>query len=142
MVFEKIERIAVGVGDLEKAKDFFSSLLDIRFDQNLTEESFNIRAAYSSFGLELVGSTAPGSMIDRFMQSRGEGVFCIVIKVSDMNEAVRRFEKKGLQKVDELHFGNLKEVAFHPKGAYGVQIILSEYEEKHPATVAALEGHE
>jgi len=97
-----------------------------------------IRAVYSYLGLELVESTGPGSMIDKFIQQRGEGVFCIVIKVSDLEEAIRRFEAKGLRRTGELKIGGMREVAFHPKDAHGLQIILVEYQAKHPATVAAL----
>ncbi len=139
MVFERIERIAVGVRDLKRAEEFFSSLLDIRFDEALEEKRLNLRAAYSAFGLELVEPTAPGSLMDAFIQNRGEGVFCIVIKVSDMDQAVRIFEDRGLKPAGEMRFGGLKEVAFHPKGCFGLQIVLAEYTEKHPATVAAKE---
>ena len=139
MIFEKIERIAVGVRDLDRAKSFFSELLGITFDETLSDENLNIKAAYSAFGLELVSSMAPDSMIGRFIESRGEGVFCIVLKVTDMEMAVKQLEKMGMRRVGDLHFGRLTEVAFHPKGSHGVQIVLAEYQEKHPATLAALE---
>jgi len=138
MLFEKIERVAVGVKDLKAAQEFFADLLDIRFDEPLTDDNMKIRAVYSYLGLELVESTGPGSMIDKFLQQRGEGVFCIVIKVSDMKEAIRRFEAKGLRRTGELKVGGMREVAFHPKGVHGLQIVLVEYQAKHPATVAAL----
>jgi len=139
MIFEKIERVAIGVRDLEKARDFFSDLLGITFDEPLVGEEVKMRAAYSYFGLELVESTAPGSIIDKFVKTRGEGVFCVVIKVSDMEEAVRKLEEKGVKRAGELKFGGVREIAFHPKDAHGLQIVLVEYQAKHPATVAGLE---
>lgn len=139
MIFEKIERVAIGVRDLESTKLFFSDLLEIDFDEPLVEDRLNMKAVYSSFGLELVEGTAPGTVIDKFVNDRGEGVFCIVIKVTDMNKAVKRFEEKGLRQAGELQFGGLREVAFHPKDAHGVQIVLAEYTAKHTATIAALQ---
>lgn len=139
VMFEAIERIVVAVKDLDKASELFSNLMDIEFDEPLVDEEYNMRAVYSFFGLELVESTAPGSVIDQYIQAKGEGVFRIVIKVKNMDEAIKRFEEKGVRMVGELTVGGMREVAFHPKDAHGMQIVLAEYKAKHPATVAALE---
>jgi catechol 2,3-dioxygenase-like lactoylglutathione lyase family enzyme len=138
-MFEAIDRVVVAVEDLDTAKDLFSDLLDMDFDEPLVDEQYNMRAVYSCLGLELVESTAPGSVIDNYIKSRGEGVFRVVIKVTDMEEAVRKFEEKGVRSVGELTIGGVREIAFHPKDAHGIQIVLAEYKAKHPATVAALE---
>jgi methylmalonyl-CoA/ethylmalonyl-CoA epimerase len=138
MLFEKIERIVVGVRDLEKAKSFFADILDIKFDETMADENLKIRAAYSVLGLELIESMTPESMIGKFIETRGEGVFGIVLKVTDMKAAVKKMEEKGMKRVGDMHLGGLTEIAFHPKGSHGLQIILAEYNAKHPATVAAL----
>lgn len=137
-MFESIERIVVAVKDLEEARRRFSDLLEFEFDDPLADETYNMRAVYSVFGLELVESTAPGSAVDRYIQARGEGVFRIVIKVSNMDEAIARFAAKGVRAVGELTVGGMREVAFHPKDTHGMQIVLAEYKARHPATVAAL----
>lgn len=139
MMFEAIDRIVVAVNDLDRAKDLFSDLMDIAFDEPLVDKQYNMRAVYSFFGLELVESTVPGSAIDRYLQARGEGVFRVVIKVTNMNDAVKKFEEKGVRAVGELTIGGLREVVFHPKDTHGMQIVLAEYKAKHPATVAGLE---
>lgn len=138
MIFDKIERVAIGVRDLDKTRDFYSSLLGIKFDEPLLEDRLKLRAAYSSFGLELVEATAPDTVLDKFVKRRGEGIFCIVIKVTNLNQAIKIFEEHGLHQAGKMQYGNLKEVAFHPNGAHGVQIVLAEYVAKHPATVAAM----
>lgn len=138
MIFEKIERIAIGVRDLEEAKNRFEDLLGVSFDEPLQDDVLKMRAVYSPSGLELVAGTEPGTVIDRFVETRGEGIFCIVFKVNDIEEAAKVLERKGLKRVGYLKFGGLQELAFHPKGAHGVQIVLSAYKEKHPATIAAL----
>jgi len=138
-MFESIDRIVVAVKNLDKTRDLLADLLDIDFDEPIADEEYNMRAVYSYFGLELVESTAPGSVIDQYVKSRGEGVFRVVIKVSNMDEAIKKFEEKGVRAVGEMTFGGVREVVFHPKDAHGIQIVLAEYKAKHPATVAGLE---
>jgi len=138
MNFEKIERIAIGVRNLDEAKKRFEDLLGITFDEPLQDDVLKMKAVYSTSGLELVAGTEPGTIIDKFVETRGEGIFCIVLKVKDIEETAKVLETKGLRRVGSLKFGGLKELAFHPREAHGVQIVLSAYEENHPATIAAL----
>ena len=139
MSFEKIDRVVIGVRKLNEARDFFWALFNIEFDEVPVPNELKLRAAYSSFGLELVEATAPHTLIDNFVRKRGEGVFAIVIKVTNMNDAVNALEEKGMQRVGEVKCGGLREIAFHPKNSYGVQIVLAEYPAKHPATIAILQ---
>jgi methylmalonyl-CoA/ethylmalonyl-CoA epimerase len=137
-MFEKIDRIAIAVKDLEKAKEFFSDLLGIDFDIVGQHRELGMRGAYSACGLELLESTRPDSIIGRFLEQRGEGLWALVLKVRNMDETVKQFKAKGLQVAGDVKAGAMREVAFHPKGSYGVEIVLAEYPEKHPATVAAM----
>jgi len=139
-MFERIDRIAIAVRNLEKAERFFSDLLDIKFDPPGQTEGLGMRGSYSKCGLELIEPTHPDSIIGRFLEQRGEGVWAVVLKVNNMDEAVRRFERKGLRVAGDIQFGTMREVAFHPKDAYGVEIVLAEYPEMHPATVAGILG--
>ncbi len=137
-MFEKIDRIAIAVKDLEKAADFFSDLLGIEFDIVGTSEQLGMRGGYSACGLELIESTHPDSIIGRFLKQRGEGLWALVLKVKNMDEMIKRFEEKGLKVAGDVTAGAMREVAFHPKGSFGVELVLAEYPEKHGATVAAL----
>ena len=137
-MFEKIDRIAIAVKDLEKAADFFSDLLGIEFDIVGSSEQLGMRGGYSACGLELIESTHPDSIIGRFLEQRGEGLWALVLKVRNMDQMIKRFEEKGLKVAGDVKVGAMREVAFHPKGSYGVELVLAEYPEKHGATVAAL----
>ena len=137
-MFEKIDRIAIAVKDLEKAAEFFSDLLDIDFDIVGTQSDLRMRGGYSACGLELIEPTHPKSLIARFLEQRGEGLWAVVLKVKNMDEMIKKFEEKGLKVAGDVTVGAMREVAFHPKGSYGVEIVLAEYPEKHGATVAAL----
>ena len=137
-MFEKIDRIAIAVKDLEKAAGFFSDLLGIDFDIVGTQPELGMRGGYSACGLELIEPTHPKSLIARFLEQRGEGLWAVVLKVKNMDEMIKKFEAKGLKVAGDVTVGSMREVAFHPKGSYGVEIVLAEYPEKHGATVAAL----
>jgi len=137
-MFEKIDRIAIAVKDLEKATNFFSDLLDIDFDIVGSSQDLGMRGAYSACGLELIEPTHPDSIIGRFLEQRGEGLWALVLKVKNMDEMIKRFEEKSLKVAGDVTVGAMREVAFRPKGSYGVELVLAEYPEKHGATVAAL----
>ncbi len=137
-MFEKIDRIAIAVKDLEKATRFFSDLLDIDFDIVGSSKELGMRGVYSACGLELIEPTHPDSIIGRFLRHRGEGLWALVPKFRNMDEMIRKFEAKGLQVAGDVTVGAMREVAFHPKGSHGVEIVLAEYPDRHPAALAAL----
>lgn len=136
LAIERLDRVALAVSDLDQGASFFERLLGLRFDPAVSDERLGMTARYSREGLELVSGT-PGSVIDQFTKARGEGVFCVVFKVSDMEAAIAHFRDCGLEPVNDVTFGELREVAFHPKAAHGLQIVLAAYPEPHPATRAA-----
>ena len=138
-MFEGIDRIAIAVKDLDKAVGFFSDLLDIDFFIFPIKEGMGMRGAYSASGLELIAPTGPDTMLGKFIENRGEGFWSLILKVKNMDEAIKKFEEKGLKKAGDVTFGTMREVGFHPKGSFGVEIILAEYPAEHPATWAALD---
>ena len=94
MSFEKIDRVVIAVPKIEEARELFSSMLGIEFEEVPVPDTLKLRAAYSSFGLELVEATAPNTLIDNFIRKRGEGVFAVVIKVTNMDDAVKIFSRR------------------------------------------------
>jgi catechol 2,3-dioxygenase-like lactoylglutathione lyase family enzyme len=139
-MIQRIDRIAIAVKDLDRARDFFSDLFAVDFDEPRTHDALGMRGCYSACGLELIEPKREESLIGRFIQKRGEGLWALVLKVKDMEEAVRAFTAKGLRVAGEVRVGQMREVAFHPKESFGVEIVLAEYPEKHPATVAVMSG--
>ena len=51
---ERVDRVAIGVKDLEKAMAFFYETLGIKFDEVRESKTDKYRATYSNVGLELV----------------------------------------------------------------------------------------
>ncbi len=136
-MLESLDRVIIAVNDLEKSRKFFCDLLDIEFDVVGSSDQLKINGAYSASGLELIEPYGKDSFLTKYLEKNGEGIMGIVVKVKDMDAAVKRFEEKGLQKTMELQAGDMREVGFSSKGAHGVEIVLAEYPSKHPATVAA-----
>lgn len=137
MKIERLDRVVLGVRDMASVARFFEDLLGVTFDPLLSDPTVGMDARYSPQGLELVAGH-PGTAVDKFTATRGEGVFCVVFKVTDMDEAIAHFRSKGLEPVNDVTFGAMREVAFHPSKAHGMQIVLAEYPERHPATQAVL----
>ena len=136
MEVERIDRVVVAVRDLGVASKFFSELLGLRFGKERIDEGQEVKYTRSAVGLELVQSTSPDGAVARFVEKRGEGLFAIILKVSDIGLAAEEMQKKGLQLVANSISGGLEEACFHPGGSHGTMIMLCQYESKHGATIA------
>ena len=103
-MIEKIDRIAIAVKDLDGAMEFFSDLLGIEFDDPSSAGNIGMRGAYSSSGLELIEPTGSDTVIGKFVQERGEGLWALVFKVKDLDAAVEKFKRKGMRVAGEVQF--------------------------------------
>ena len=54
------------------------------------------------------------------------------LKVTNLEEAIKEMESKGVRLVGNLQRGTVKFAQFHPKDAHGVMIELIEYKAPHP----------
>ena len=136
-MFKDLDRIIIAVKSLDESKTFFEDLLDVKFDIVGASEELQIRGAYSASKLELIEPYGEDSFLTKYLEMNGEGIMGIVVKVTDIEAAAKKFEEKGLQKIMDFWAGNMREIGFNAKDSHGVQIVLAEYPEKHPATVAA-----
>ena len=136
MKIERIDRVVIAVKNLDESMKFFSDLLGIKFDPTGSSDEQLVRAAYSPSGIELMEATQPDSPVGKFVEKRGEGLYAVVFKVPNIEEASAELEKKGIRNVGKLDLGALKEAMYHPKDTRNVMVILAEYEDVHPATAA------
>jgi methylmalonyl-CoA/ethylmalonyl-CoA epimerase len=138
MKVERIDHIHIAVKDLKKAVQLFSSIMETKWTGPI-EPGPDIITAFDSLGLELLQQTTSKGFVANFIERRGEGLFSIGLKVSNLDEAVADLEEKGVRVpwkgvVNE----SLKVAMTHPKDTYGVQFELLEYEERTPITLANL----
>ena len=135
-LFEDIDRTVIMVRDFDKAVSFFSNLLGVKFD-TFSDEDTGVMVAHSrdGFGLELASplsdKTPLGADCTRFLEKHGEGLQWVVIKVSNMKEAVQRLKEHGVAPLLTLELDNGKsiETLFNPEDTFGLPIILNEYTE-------------
>lgn len=136
MKVEKIDHIHLYVEDLEKAREFFSSILGTKFSRIMDVKEYDVQSVIAPLGIELVSARSKGSEMEKILQKKGEGVYAISLKVPDIDEAITELKEKGLRMIGSSHFGRLKEAWFYPQEAYGVMIELCEYETVHPGEIA------
>jgi len=135
MKVEKVDRILIAVRHLEAALKLFSGLFELKFDEIKVDDGQKVKYTRSPLGFELIQSTSPDGPVDRFIERKEEGLYAVILKVPDINSAVREMEEKGLRLAAKPQTGGLKEAYFHPKDSYGVMIVLCEYQSKHGATI-------
>lgn len=104
----RVTEISIAVRDLEKATADMGSALGLHTYAKVTEEPEPpIQARFVGFGIPgsavfgLMESTVEGSPIDRFVQSRGEGIFSISLEVDDIEATMRDWRERGIEFVLE-----------------------------------------
>lgn len=76
-MIEKFNHVGIAVKDLEKAVGFFQDALRARLVWRAKFENDGIESACVAVGeacFELTASLNPGSLIDKFIEARGEGI--------------------------------------------------------------------
>ena len=96
MKMEKIDRVLVAVKDLDAASKFFSDVLGLTFDGVHADESQDVKYTRTPQGFELIQSTSPDGPVAKFIEKRGEGLYGVIFKPSDMKAAIKEMEGKGL----------------------------------------------
>lgn len=126
----KIEHIGIAVKDLEAAIETYESLLDTPCYKREVVESQKVDTAFFRMGeskVELLGATGDQSVIQKFVDSRGEGVHHIAFEVEDIHQELARLKEAGFRLLSEepSRGADEKLVAFvHPKDNNGVLIEL------------------
>ena len=142
MKAERIDHISVFVKDLDKAVAFFSDLFDTEFvdpteiieknhikvDKTIVKENADLDPfdstaeaimAVSPIGLELLQTIPP---------SEKEGIRAIGFRVSDIEAAKQKLQRKGVRILKYETIGGLKAVTFAPDDLHGIRLAFLEYE--------------
>ncbi len=131
MKIEKIEHIGIAVKKIDEAVKFYRDVLNLKISEKIEIPQRKLRVAFiqvSETKLELLESMGEGSVIDRFIQRKGEGIHHICLEVEDFDKAVVELKDKKTEFVDEPRMGaeDKRIVFLHPKNAFGVLIELKE----------------
>lgn len=145
MVFEGLDRVSVLVKDLDKAVAFFADLFGIRFDGVVEHSSIQIRVAFAGgFGLELASPMSDRTEMSAasldHLNTKGEGISYVVVKVRDLDAAVARFAERGIRPIAKVGVGDAREAFFDPDDLYGIPLVLNEFSTPHGMTAHALQA--
>jgi methylmalonyl-CoA/ethylmalonyl-CoA epimerase len=124
----KVEHIGIAVKDFANAIPLFEKLLNSQCYKKESVDSEQVHTAFFQQGstkIELVQSSEPGGVIDRFIDKNGEGIHHIAFEVEDIAAEMARLRSEGFQLLsDEPKKGaDNKLVCFlHPKSTNSVLI--------------------
>ncbi len=126
----KVEHIGIAVKHLSASIPLFEKLLNTPCYKTEAVESEQVNTGFVKKGegkIELVEAYAPGSVINNFIEKKGEGMHHIAFEVEDIETEVKRLVNEGFTFVNEKPKpgADNKIVCFlHPKGTNGVLIEL------------------
>lgn len=125
-----IDHIGIAVEDLKAAVETYEKLLGTECYKREVVEDQKVETAFFKTGqskVELLGATAPDSVIAEYVAKKGEGMHHLAFEVDDIYAELDRLLSEGFKVLsDEPSPGaDNKLVAFvHPKDNHGVLIEL------------------
>ena len=126
----RIDHIGIAVKDLDKSRDLFEALLGKPELKSEMVESENVLTSFfrsERSKIELLHSTDPDNVINKFIAKRGEGIHHIAFEVKDIKESIKDLEEKGFRFINEqpkMGADNKLICFLHPKSANGILIEL------------------
>ncbi len=131
MKIKKIAHIGVGVKDTDKAKTLYQEMfsLPVSHEELLGELKIAL-VPIGQTNVELVQSTDPDGIMNKFIEKKGEGIHHIAFEVEDIDQALEELKAKGVPLIDQQARPGAHEarIAFlHPKGTNGILIELVQY---------------
>jgi len=136
-IIGNIDHIVIAVWSIEKAKPFFSELLDTDFIEVAVNEEVGYRSVMSPGGVELLEPTRQDSDVAKYLNKKGEGLYALAFAVADAGKAKARAEKMGVRVVGEVArdtgpLKGLREIWLHPKDNFGVYVMFTQGNPYHP----------
>jgi methylmalonyl-CoA/ethylmalonyl-CoA epimerase len=126
----KIDHIGIAVKQLSSSIPLFEKLLNTPCYKTEQVDSEYVNTAFFKVGeskIELVEPFAPPSVINNYLEKKGEGIHHIAFEVEDIEAEIKRLVNEGFRMINEKpkQGADNKIVAFlHPKDTNGVLIEL------------------
>jgi len=120
MKVEGIDHVVIIVKDLEEAGKFFADLFGIEFSGPREARQVDARILSSPIGIDLFAPLAPDGPSARTIERRGEGLNALMLKVSNLDQAVDEMQSHGVRLINRSE----RSALFHPKDLHGVMIEL------------------
>ena len=131
-MIKKVEHIGIAVKDINPSITLFEKLLGVKSYKTEKVLSEGVNTAFfgiSDQKIELLSSINQGSAIEKFLESKNEGVHHIALLVDSLEFEINRLEGLGFQfisKTPKEGADNKRIVFLHPKSTNGVLVELCE----------------
>jgi methylmalonyl-CoA epimerase len=122
-LIKKFNHVGIAVKNLDRAVEFFQETYGAKLVWRKKYQDEKMETALVSFGeaqFELLASLEPQSLIDRFIESRGEGVHHVSLEVDQFDRAIEAIKAKGLRVISEVDTEDFKAAFIHPQSNFGV----------------------
>ena len=125
-----IDHVGIAVRDLESAIKTYEKILNTSCFKREVVEGEKVDTAFFQTGeskIELLGGTSPDSVINSYIEKRGEGIHHVAFEVEDIESEINRLKKEGFRILNETPkkgADNKLVVFLHPKGQNGVLVEL------------------
>ena len=132
MELGKLDHIGVTVSDMEAAIENYEKTLGGKVRSRHPNHNDEVDAAFVMIGdtaIEFLAPTKEGTVMDRFLKKRGEGIHHLAYQVPDIHKAVKTMIEEGLEPLDEEPRPGIQGELiffFHPKSTNGALIELVE----------------
>ena len=131
-MIKKVEHIGIAVKDTSSSTTLFERLLGVKpykTEKVLSEGVNTIFFRLNDQKIELLSSINKGSAIEKFLESKNEGIHHIALLVDGLESEINRLEGLGfhfISKAPKEGADNKRIVFLHPKSTNGVLVELCE----------------
>lgn len=131
-MIDAIDHIGIAVRNLDESIGVYRDVLGFRLEGVHTLNERMVRVAFFSAGesgIELLEPIGNDTAVAKFLDSRGEGIQHLAVKVKNIEEVLEELKRKGVALIDERPKTGAKgsRIAFvHPKSTCGVLLELVE----------------
>ena len=122
-MIKKFNHVGIAVKDLDRAVEFFQETYGAKLVWRRKYQDEKMETALISIGeaqFELLASLEPQSLIDRFIEGRGEGIHHVSLEVDQFDRAIEAIKAKGLRVISEADTEDFKAAFIHPQSNFGV----------------------
>lgn len=127
-----IEHIGIAVKDLDTNAPFWKHVLKIshKGTETVAQEGVTTDIYDTGSGkVELLKSTVSGSVIEKFLEKRGEGIHHVCFEVDNINKAIIELKELNIDVISDrptVGAEGYKVVFIHPKSTGGVLVELAQ----------------
>lgn len=128
----KVDHIGIAVKNMDEALKLYRDVLGLKLIDTEVVAEQKVKVGFIPVGdseIELLESTAPDGPVAKFIESRGEGIQHIALRVENIEQALEELKAKGFRLIDEqprYGAGNARIAFLHPKATGGILLEISE----------------